>query len=327
MEALPYVAIVSQKSGIHVTNQMSEMTRIATGAGEAIVVDCLLHSQHSCRPPTSARWAASTTPDDVRFVAGGRAPRGVALVGTRTGAASTCVVTPALRDRAEQEGHVTTTPHRWTRRTTALMTTLTAILFVPALVAGANAVGRVPVASAIPVTAQAPSHFAHVARQRVGARDSMTGSARAASVSYQRARVRKAMLHFTTHSKATSDMRGVEPSLYRGRFFKASKESIRRCIVKRESEGQYDVRGGGGNRYFGAYQMSDALADGATHMMLKEHKKILGTKTARSLMKQLRATPPNSWPRYWQDAAFSTVYNWESPGSGARHWAGGRWHC
>ena len=207
------------------------------------------------------------------------------------------------------------------------MTSLIAILFVPALVAGANAVGRVPVPSAIPVTAQAPSHFANVARQRLGARDSMTGSARAASVSYQRARVRKAMLHFTTHSKATRDMRGVEPSLYRGRFFKASKESIRRCIVKRESEGQYDVRGGGGNRYFGAYQMSDALADGATHMMLKEHTKILGEKTARSLMKQLRATPPNAWPRYWQDAAFSTVYNWKSPGSGARHWAGGRWHC
>ncbi len=327
MQPLLYVAFVSQKSGILVTRQMSEMTGIATGARGAIVVDCLSHSQHSCRPPTSARWAASTTPDDVRFVAGGRAPRGVAPVGTRTGAAWTCAVTPAPRDRAEQEGHVTTAPHRWTRRTTALMTALTAILFVPALVAGANAVGRVPVPSALPVTAQAPSHFAHVARQRVGARDSMTGSARAASVTYQRARVWKAMLRFTTHSKATSDMRGVEPSLYRGRFFDASKESIRRCIVKRESEGQYDVRGGGGNRYFGAYQMSDALADGATHMMLKEHKKILGTKTARSLMKQLRAMPPNAWPRYWQDAAFSTVYNWESPGSGARHWAGGRWHC
>ncbi len=27
--------------------------------------------------------------------------------------------------------------------------------------------------------------------------------------------------------------------------------------------------------------------------------------------------PPNAWPRYWQDAAFSTVYNWKSPGSGA----------
>ena len=144
----------------------------------------------------------------------------------------------------------------------------------------------------------------------------MTGPARAASVTYQRARVRKAMLHFTTHSTATRDMRGVEPSLYRGRFFKASKESIRRCIVKRESEGQYDVRGGGGNRYFGAYQMSDALADGATHMMLKEHKKILGEKTARSLMKQLRQMPPNAWPRYWQDAAFSTVYNWKSQHAG-----------
>ncbi len=96
-----------------------------------------------------------------------------------------------------------------------------------------------------------------------------------------------------------------------------------------ESEGQYDVRGGGGNRYFGAYQMSaiDALADGATHMMLKEHKKILGEKRPL-LMKQLRETPPNAWPPlYWQDAAFSTVYNWELPGSGARHWAGGRWHC
>ena len=236
-------------------------------------------------------------------------------------------MTPAPRDRAEQERHVTTTPHRWTRRTTALIATLTAIVFVPALVAGANAVGRVPVTSAIPVTVQAPSHFAHVARRRLGARDSMTGPARAASVTYQRARVRKAMLHFTTHSKATSDMRGVEPSLYRGRFFDASKESIRRCIVKRESEGQYDVRGGGGDRYFGAYQISDALADGATHMMLKEHKKILGKETARSLMKQLRAMPPNARPRYWQDAAFSTVYNWESPGSGARHWAGGRRHC
>ena len=113
----------------------------------------------------------------------------------------------------------------------------------------------------------------------------MTGPARATSVTYQQARVRKAMLHITTHSKATRDMRGVEPSLYRGRFFKAPKERIRRCIVKRESEGQYDVRGGGGNRYFGAYQMSDALADGATHMMLKEHKKILGKKKARTLMK------------------------------------------
>ncbi len=77
MQPLLYVAFVSQKSGILVTRQMSEMTGIATGARGAIVVDCLSHSQHSCRPPTSARWAASTTPDDVKFVAGDRAQIGV----------------------------------------------------------------------------------------------------------------------------------------------------------------------------------------------------------------------------------------------------------
>ena len=43
----------------------------------AFVVDCLSHSQHSCRPPKSARWAASTTPDDVNSSPAG-APRGVA---------------------------------------------------------------------------------------------------------------------------------------------------------------------------------------------------------------------------------------------------------
>ncbi|MDA9790911.1 hypothetical protein N9B81_00630 [bacterium] len=155
----------------------------------------------------------------------------------------------------------------------------------------------------------------------------MTPAASAAAINVQRVQMQRAMVEFTTESPETTDMRGVEPSLYQGEFFDPKSEQIRQCIVKRESEGQYDVRGGGGNRYYGAYQMSDALADGATHMMLKEHKKILGEKAAQSLMKELRATPLNEWPRYWQDAAFSTVFNWESPGSGASHWAGGRWHC
>ena len=155
----------------------------------------------------------------------------------------------------------------------------------------------------------------------------MTAAASAAAITFQRFQMQKAMVEFTTQSPETTDMRGIEPSLYQGEFFDPTSEEIRQCIVKRESEGQYDVRGGGGNRYYGAYQMSDALADGATHMMLKEHKKILGEKAAQSLMKELRATPLNEWPRYWQDAAFSTVFNWEAPGSGASHWAGGRWHC
>ena len=202
-----------------------------------------------------------------------------------------------------------------------------AAIAIPTLVVTADAVGRGPSGVVVIPAAQAPSHFASVASKRVRARDSMTQAASAAAVRHQRGLMQKAMFEHTTTSPDTLDMRGIEPSLYRGEFFDPASEQVRQCIVKRESEGQYDVRGGGGNNYYGAYQMSDALGDGATHMMLKEHKSILGEKRAKDLMAELRNTPVNQWPRYWQDAAFSTVYNWEYSGSGASHWAGGRWHC
>ena len=134
-------------------------------------------------------------------------------------------------------------------------------------------------------------------------------------------------LRFTTSSPQTLDRRGVEPSLYRGRFFRSSVEKTRLCIIRRESSGVYTVRGGGGNRYFGAYQMNDRLADGATWMMLPEVKRLAGAKAGSALMQKLRTKPVTTWPRYWQDAAFFTVYNWEHSGSGRAHWAGGRWHC
>lgn len=198
---------------------------------------------------------------------------------------------------------------------------------IPALGVGANAVGRGPTGVGVIPAAQAPSHFAAVTSKRIGARDSMTPATSAAAVRYQRVVMQAQMLQFTTHSHHTKDMRGIEPSLYRGDFFTAKSEERRRCIVKRESEGRYDVQGGGGNRYFGAYQMNDQLADGATWMMLDEHKRVLGAEQARSLMAELRATPVTEWPRYWQDAAFYTIYNWDGHGSGAAHWAGGRWSC
>jgi hypothetical protein len=133
------------------------------------------------------------------------------------------------------------------------------------------------------------------------------------------------MLDFTMKSEDTLDMRGVEPSLYRGAYYRASVEPKRQCVAKRESEGFYDVVSHDG--YFGAYQMSPALAKGATWMMLKEHKTLLGEDVAKRVLAKLRRTPVNEWPRYWQDAAFSTVYNWKHTGSGAKHWRGGRWHC
>lgn len=136
-----------------------------------------------------------------------------------------------------------------------------------------------------------------------------------------------AFLDFTVASPQTLDRRGVEPSLYKGRFFRSSLEDLRKCIVRRESSGVYTVRGGGGDRYYGAYQMNDRLADGATWMMLPEAKKLIGEKAASTLMAKLRSKPVTQWPRYWQDAAFFTIYNWEHTGSGRNHWAGGRWRC
>jgi hypothetical protein len=190
------------------------------------------------------------------------------------------------------------------------------------------------VAEPAPVTAAAP------AAAPASSRGSLTGAAadaQAASASARRpsrqVSARQALAAqqakfaaFTTKSKATRDMRGIEKSLYRGKYYNATAESRRLCIVERESEGFYDVVNPGGN-YFGAYQVSRDLARGATWMMLKEHKKLMGEKAAKKTLASLRAKPMNTWPRYWQDAAFHTVINWERPLSGASHWAGGRWHC
>lgn len=132
--------------------------------------------------------------------------------------------------------------------------------------------------------------------------------------------------HFTLRSAATTDMRGVERSLYRGRFFHPQAEEKRLCIVRRESEGHYDVINPGGN-YFGAYQVSRPLARGVSYMLVGEHRELLGPERAKRILADLRETPMNEWPRYWQDAAYHTIMNWEGPLSGASHWAGGRWTC
>lgn len=163
-----------------------------------------------------------------------------------------------------------------------------------------------PMATVIPVAEGAA----------VTARPTAVAATEAARVSFAR---------FTLRSDRTLDLRGVEPSLYRGTFFHPRVERVRLCIVERESEGFYDVRSHDG--YYGAYQMSPELAKGATWMMLPEAKRLLGPDRARELMERLRETKANDWPRYWQDAAFFTIYNWEGVASGSAHWAGGRWHC
>lgn len=181
-----------------------------------------------------------------------------------------------------------------------------------------TAVSDAPVTALAPVS---PSRADDL--ERTAAAERATRAARSRQLIAAR---QVAFASFTVASDEATDMRGIEPSLYRGRFFHPEAEERRLCIVRRESEGFYDVVNPGGN-YFGAYQVSRDLAEGVTWMMADEHKELMGEGRAKELLADLRRTPMNRWSRYWQDAAFHTIMNWEYPLSGAAHWAGGRWHC
>ena len=230
------------------------------------------------------------------------------------------------------------TPHGTAGRL-ALVGAISAVLMAPPAIAAAAADPQPPASTAIAGSvptgdreAPAPARAADRVAERAwpGAAAGVSRGASAGvperSMRAERTRQRASFAHYTLRSRATRDLRGVEPSLYRGRYFVPRLETMRRCIVRRESMGHYDVISPSGS-YFGAYQVSRPLARGATWMMLPEHRRLLGAKVARRILADLRDRPMSTWPRYWQDAAFSTVMNWEHPGSGASHWAGGRWHC
>ena len=116
--------------------------------------------------------------------------------------------------------------------------------------------------------------------------------------------------------EAAFDLLGYESSLYTGKWFMPGKEDIRRCIINRESNANYRATNG---TYHGAYQMSAALAVGATWMMQREVRKEMGDEGVR-IVQELREQTPNKWNRYWQDRAFWTI--WRN-GEGSRHWNGG----
>lgn len=114
--------------------------------------------------------------------------------------------------------------------------------------------------------------------------------------------------------KAT-DKHGVAQSLYTGKWYSKKAERKRRCIVRKETGGNYNSVSSNG-RYRGAYQMSRPLAVGATWMMQPEVKKEFGAKAA-AVVAKLRKVPTQKWNRYWQDRAFWTI--WRN-GSGRSHW-------
>lgn len=125
------------------------------------------------------------------------------------------------------------------------------------------------------------------------------------------------------HGKGSArDMRGVMKSLYRGKWFMPKKEKKRRCIIKRESHGNYRAVSAKGI-YRGAYQMNRRLAVGATYQMQREVAKEMGPRAAAEVAK-LRKIPTQNWNRYWQDRAFWTIWK---KGKGAFHWRGGARRC
>lgn len=127
-------------------------------------------------------------------------------------------------------------------------------------------------------------------------------------------------------AKSDPDQTGMAPSAYRGEYFRASQESVRRCIGQRE--GRFQYWGTGSNRrYQGTYQVTDALAVGAAWMMRRELRRDYGRTVGNEISRQLRLTPAHKWSRYFQDALWFTVANWNGDGSGLKHWANGRWSC
>lgn len=121
-------------------------------------------------------------------------------------------------------------------------------------------------------------------------------------------------------SRLAADLMGFMPSLYQGKWFMPGNESVRRCIMMRESNGNYRATSG---TYHGAYQMSAPLARGATWMMQKEVRREMGEEGVR-ILQALRSTTPNTWNRYWQDRAFWTIWR---DGAGSGHWRGGAHSC
>jgi len=112
-------------------------------------------------------------------------------------------------------------------------------------------------------------------------------------------------------SRAAHDMRGFEPSLYQGKWYKKKWEDNRKCIMRRESRFHYKAANKSSSAR-GAYQFLDSQwRVSLTHMLMPEHA------DRKKEVKALREKPIHKWNRYWQDAAFYTVWR---HGKGAKHW-------
>jgi hypothetical protein len=103
------------------------------------------------------------------------------------------------------------------------------------------------------------------------------------------------------NTKVSRSLRGVRDSAYIGRYYNRKYERTRKCIVRKESGGNYRIASRTG-KYRGAYQFNAQLARHTAKRM------------GRS---DLARKPMNRWSRFEQDKAFWLVWN---HGRGRGHW-------
>jgi len=128
--------------------------------------------------------------------------------------------------------------------------------------------------------------------------------------------VYKSAEHRAAESPVALDMKGYQPSLYRGKWYSPRWENTRKCIMQRESRHNYRAANKSSSAR-GAYQFLDSQwRDGLVWMMLKESKK--HNDGLHDSLKGLRKKPIHAWSRYYQDRAFFTAWR---HGAGKKHWA------
>jgi hypothetical protein len=123
-------------------------------------------------------------------------------------------------------------------------------------------------------------------------------------------------------SPEARDMVGYRLSTYTGKFYDKRFEQYRLCVVQRESGGRY---GTVSSIYNGAYQFGTTWTPPGelVDRLRSEIRKTYGDAGERQL-DQLAGLPVSKWNRFWQDAAFWTVFN---RGSAFDQWSGGNWFC
>jgi len=105
----------------------------------------------------------------------------------------------------------------------------------------------------------------------------------------------------------TDSPREVKSSAYRGKFYNPRYESVRKCIVHRESRGHYGVV----NRYSGA---------GGAYQLMPPLRRFAAKKMGDPWLANI---PANRWSRRQQDNAFYAIVHYE----GLKHWRGGNIRC